>query len=476
MPVTDGTQGCRDFGPQPGMRAGWQVAVVLAAGAESARVGLENGEVGLLALEELRWARRTRKGQRLGPEVQAVDQVLAVGDVVLVEVLADPVEADSFVDVPPILSYGLRQVPDVNGALVALDPHTGRVLAMSGGWDFSVSSFNRATQARRQPGSAFKPFVYLAALEQGYTPTSVILDAPFVLDLGPGRRKWKPANYTRRFYGPSAMRLGIEKSRNLMTVRLAQAIGMERVVNAADRFGIVDDMPGHLSMSLGAGETTLLRLTAAYGTLVNGGYRVTPTLIDRIQDRNGRNVYRSDTRPCPGCMDAGAGAVPRVPERSDRVVDAASVYQMVRMLEGVVQRGTGRRIAELGRPLAGKTGTTNDNVDAWFIGFSPDLAVGAFVGFDAPRTLGPRDTGSSVAVPIFKKFMAEALTGTLPVPFRAPSGILHVRINPATGELAQAGDSNVIVEAFKPGQQPVPRQAGGGIASGAVDGSGHGLY
>ncbi|MCY4591885.1 MAG: penicillin-binding protein 1A [Alphaproteobacteria bacterium] len=465
-----------EFGPQPGMRTTWQVAVVLAANADAARIGLPDGETGLLALEELRWARRTRKGQRLGPRVESVDHVLSTGDVILVEVLAELVEPDGFEDVPPILSYGLRQVPDVNGALVALDPHTGRVLAMSGGWDFSVSNFNRATQAWRQPGSAFKPFVYLAALEQGYTPTTVILDAPFVLDLGPGRRKWKPANYSRKFYGPSAMRLGIEKSRNLMTVRLAQAIGMERVAEAAHRFGIVDDMPEHLAMALGSGETTLLRLTAAYGTLVNGGYRVTPTLIDRIQDRNGRNVYRSDTRVCPGCMGTDAGPVPRVPERAERVVDSASVYQMVRMLEGVVQRGTGRRISELGRPLAGKTGTSNENVDAWFIGFSPDLVVGTFVGFDTPRTLGPSDTGSRVAVPIFKEFMAEALTGTLPVPFRAPSGILHVRINPETGELAQAGDRSVIIEAFKPGQQPVPGQANGEIVSGPVDGSDHGLY
>ena len=477
----------QSFEAPGGVRSDWRLALVLAVETAGAQIGLADGRVGRLPLAGLEWARRWTRGQRLGPRVTSAAEVVSPGDVVLVERLAEPAEAAGSGEDEETDSWTLRQIPDVNGAIVALDPHTGRILAMTGGWDFAVSSFNRATQARRQPGSAFKPFVYLAALEAGYTPASVILDAPFVLDQGPGRRKWKPANYTRKFYGPSALRLGIEKSRNLMTVRLAQAIGMETVASYADRFGITEGMPEHLSMSLGAGETTLLRLSAAYGMLVNGGYRITPTLIDRIQDRNGRTVYRSDNRPCTGCGNArwSGEPVPWVPGRAERAADAASVYQMVSMLEGVVQRGTGRRIAALGRPLAGKTGTTNENFDAWFIGFSPDLVAGIYVGFDAPRTLGPRDTGSQVAAPVFKMFMAEALVETPPVPFRTPPGILHVRINAATGQLAGSGEGNVITEAFKPGQEPSDlsrtgehgeARPGGSGEQGTVAGPDHGLY
>jgi penicillin-binding protein 1A len=350
----------------------------------------------------------------------------------------------------------LRQIPDVGGALVAIDPHTGRVLAMSGGWDYAMSEFNRVTQARRQPGSAFKPFVYLAALDNGFTPATLILDAPFVIDQGAGLGKWKPANYTKKFYGPSAMRIGIEKSRNLMTVRLAQTIGMDRVSEYARRFGIVDTMPPQLAMSLGAGETTLMRMAVGYAMLVNGGKRITPSLIDRVQDRNGRTVFRHDERLCSGCKVEGwsNAPVPKIPDQREQVADPASAYQMVRMLEGVVQRGTGRRIASLGKPLAGKTGTTNDNVDTWFVGFTPDLVVGAYVGFDMPRTLGRRDTGSNVAAPLFKSFMAAALEDMPEIPFRAPPGIIHVRINTDTGGLARLGDTNVILEAFKPGTEP----------------------
>ncbi len=482
-----------DLEKPAGMLANWKLAVVLVVERAAARIGFPDGTLGEIPLAELKWARAWKEEQSIGPSVKDVSDVLAKGDVILVEPVTENDEGEKY----PPGSHALRQIPDVGGAIVAMDPHTGRVLAMSGGWDYQMSEFNRATQASRQPGSAFKPFVYLAALDNGFTPATRILDAPFVIDQGPGLGKWKPSNYTNKFYGPSAMRLGIEKSRNLMTVRLAQTVGMDKVTEYARRFGIVDTMPPQLAMALGAGETTLLRLTTAYAMLVNGGKRITPSLIDRVQDRNGRTVFRHDERPCEGCL-AGQWAnapVPQIPDPREQIADPTSAYQMVEMLEGVVQRGTGRRISELGRPLAGKTGTTNDNVDTWFVGFSPDLVVGAFVGFDTPRTLGRGDTGSNVAAPLFKSFMAEALKDQPAIPFRAPPGIIHVRINAETGTLAKPGDRDVILEVFKPGTEPTGdgQVLDGGYAAGwqenapevsveavqgtpAVAGSGRGLY
>ena len=449
MPIAgDWAAGLAEIGRMTGMRPAWRTAVVLEVRRDRARIGLAEGSVGEIPLSELRWARPWQEHQRLGPGVKSAASVLAPGEVVFVE----PLVSDG--DGP--VTYGLRQIPDISGAIIALDPHTGRVLAMSGGWDYSLSEFNRATQAQRQPGSAFKPFVYLAALENGLTPATRILDAPIVVDQGVGLAKWRPSNYSGKFYGPSLLRVGIEKSRNLMTVRLARAIGMERIVDYARRFGIDDDMPPLLAMSLGAGETSLLRLTAAYAMLVNGGHRIIPTLVDQVQDRNGRTIFREDRRDCALCrQDQWSGQpAPHFPEVRERVADAAAAYQVVRMLEGVVQRGTGRTIAELGKSLAGKTGTSNDNFDSWFIGFAPDLAVGTFVGFDQPRTLGRRDTGSTVAAPIFKQFMARALEGRPSVPFRAPSGILHVRIDAGTGAPAGPDDGDVIIEAFRLGTEP----------------------
>lgn len=426
----------------------WQVAVVLEVSDDSAVIGLHGEEIGAIPMSELTWARRWKKDQTTGPRPKTPSDVLNPGDVILVERL--PSEGG---DVP---SYGLRQVPDVEGALVAMDPHTGRVLALVGGFDYAASEFNRATQASRQPGSAFKPFVYAAALDSGFTPSHLVLDAPFVIDQGFGLGKWKPANYSNKFYGPSTLRLGIEKSRNLMTVRLAQDIGMQRVVDYAHRFGISDDMPPNLAMALGAGETTLMQLTTAYSMLVNGGKKIEPTLIDRIQDRRGKSIYRHDRRPCEGCQaDAWEGQEePAIPDLREDVLDAGTAYQVVSMLQGVVDRGTGVRIRSVGKPLAGKTGTTNESMDTWFLGFSPDLAVGVFVGFDSPRTLGKRETGSSVAAPIFRDFMKDSLEGQLAIPFRIPPGIRLVRVNPSTGLLATAQDRRVILEAFKPGTEP----------------------
>ena len=453
----------RLWGPQlagldtEGMPDTWQLAVVESVAEAAAEIRLASGEAGTIPLERLRWARKQLEGQKRGPAVKRVSDVLAPGDAIVVEREARP---DG--------GFALRQIPDIDGALVALDPHTGRVLALTGGFSFEASEFNRATQARRQPGSAFKPFVYLAALDHGLTPSSLVLDAPFVIDQGPGIGKWKPSNYTRRFYGPSPMRIGVEKSRNLMTVRVAQRVGMEAVARHAERLGVVDRLPRMLSMALGAGETTLLRLTAAYAMLVNGGRKIVPTFVDRIQDRNGKTIFRHDRRTCPDCVGVAwtGQEEPEVPDTRERVADPGSAYQVVSMLEGVVERGTGRRIRAVGKPLAGKTGTTNDSLDTWFVGFSPDLAVGVFVGFDAPRTLGVGETGSSVAAPIFRDFMKAALKDEPAIPFRIPPGIRLVRVDAETGLVARGSGKGVILEAFKPGTEPI--QAGPVVDSGSA--------
>jgi penicillin-binding protein 1A len=382
-------------------------------------------------------------------------EVLTQGDVIAVERINDKKKNIK-------KSYGLRQIPKVNGSLVALDPHTGRVLAMVGGFDFRRSEYNRATQAKRQPGSAFKPFVYSVALDNGFTPSSLVLDAPFVIDQGFGNGKWKPRNSTSKFYGPSTLRLGIEKSRNLMTVRLAQNLKMEKVVEVAERFNITKGMPSLLSMSLGAGETTLMDLTAAYGMIVNGGKKIDPTLIDRIQDRNGKTIFKNDGRVCKTCNSESWGyqsePEPELLDVRENVLDPVTAYQLVSMMEGVVQRGTGIRINALRRPLAGKTGTTDESFDTWFVGFSPDLVVGIFVGFDAPSSLGRGEEGSSVAVPIFRDFMAKALRDDSPTPFRIPEGVRLVRVDPVTGLLATAGAKNTILEAFRQGSFPNENQ------------------
>ena len=432
-----------------------KLAVVVGLDANGAVVGLGDGAKGRISFSQLQWARRLEEGQKRGPKVTKAADVLAYGDVIAVDPIEEGAEGYSATE----RTFSLYQIPNVDGALVALDPHTGRVLAMSGGYSFERSQFNRVTQANRQPGSAFKPFVYLAAIEGGYTPSTLILDAPFVIDQGPGLPKWRPANYTNKFYGPSTMRLGLEKSRNLMTVRLAQTVGMEKVSVAAERFGVVDKLPETLSMALGSSETTLLRLTTAYAMLVNGGKQITPTLIDRIQDRHGATIFRHDRRPCPSCRATAwtDQPVPQIPDTRKALTDPGSAYQVVNMLRGVIERGTGKRIQAVGKPLAGKTGTTNDEKDTWFIGFTPDLAVGVFIGFDEPKPLGRQETGSSVSAPVFRDFMAAALKDKPAIPFRIPPNIRLVRVNVTTGELARPGDSDVILEAFKPGTVPTGR-------------------
>lgn len=441
----------------------WQLAVVHEVRAEGAVVGFKSGSYGFIPFEEMAWARAWREGERLGPQIKDPGEVLALGDVIAVEPLDDQpslairdfynIEGKE-VTVMPV--FGLRQIPEIQGALVAMDPHTGRTLAMAGGFDYETSEYNRATQAERQPGSAFKPFVYAAGLDRGFTPSSLVLDAPFVIDQGQGLGKWKPKNSSDKFYGPSTLRLGIEKSRNLMTVRLAQHLGMNTVLDYARKFELHGNMEPSLAASLGAGEVSLMKLTAAYGMLVNGGKKITPTLIDRIQDRRGRTVFSHDERVCNACELEWTQTVkePPVPDDRDQILDPMTAYQLVSMMQGVVENGTGRKIRVIGKPLAGKTGTTNDSLDAWFVGFSPDLVVGVFTGFDRPRSLGVGEEGSSVAVPVFRDFMADALRNQPGVPFRTPSGIRLVRVNAETGEPATSTDGRVILEAFKPGTEP----------------------
>jgi penicillin-binding protein 1A len=430
----------------------WRLAVVLEVSDHSARIGLQPGRdpsgqvskertIGILPLDGVKWAKVK------GRAPTKVSQVLEPGDVVYVS----PQDKDG--------QYRLQQIPEVSGAMVVEDPQTGRVLAMVGGFSYDQSQFNRATQALRQPGSSFKPIVYSAALDNGYTPSSLVLDAPLEIDQGPGLGVWKPENYEGDFYGPSTLRFGIEHSRNVMTVRLAQDVGMPLIADYAKRFGVYDNLPPYLSFALGAGETTLLRMVTAYAMIDNGGRKITPTLIDRIQDRYGHTVYKHDKRECIGC-DAQKWdnqPEPSLIDRREQVIDPMTAYQVTSIMEGVVQRGTAGGVGfqkEVGKPVAGKTGTTNDYKDAWFIGFTPDVVVGVYVGFDKPKTLGRGMTGGHVAAPIVKDFMKIALADKPAVPFRVPPGIKLVRVNLKTGARAAPGDQKVILEAFKPGTAP----------------------
>jgi penicillin-binding protein 1A len=457
-----------------------------------------------IEFENASWARpqtlkkdeKSRLNIHLGAKYKNFKQFISHGDIIVVKENKNR----------NITYYSLSQIPNVNGAIVAIDPNTGRVLAMSGGYNFQNSEFNRATQAKRQPGSAFKPFIYLAGLERNYKPTDLILDAALAYDQCSGCKKWKPANYTKKFYGPSPMRLGIEKSRNLMTARLAIKLieeeeiiknyieigysnkiiaeklnkdipDVEFIVNYitkkhsdkknrnknviqdyAAKFGISKNLPSYLSMSLGAGETDLLSITNAYGMIINGGKKITPTLIDRVQDRRGTTIFRHDERECKNCNGNKSNAfdIPllAIKDTRQKIISSSSAYQMVSMLQGAVKRGTGVIVNSLGKNLAGKTGTTNSNTDAWFVGFSSDLVAGIFVGFDAPRPLGYKETGSSVAAPIFKDFMKKVLDNTPDLPFRRPAGIKLISVNPITGFKINPKQKGSILEAFKPGQLP----------------------
>ncbi len=349
----------------------------------------------------------------------------------------------------------IRQIPGANGAILVLDPHSGYILAMSGGFSFSLSQFNRSTQAKRQPGSAFKPFVYISALDSGYTPSTLILDAPYVIDQGPGLPKWKPANYTDEFFGLTTMRTGIEKSRNLMTIRLANKIGIEKILASAKNLDIDKYLEKNMSMSLGTGLVTLMDITNAYGIIANGGKKINPKFIKSIYSKDGNKIFDTSSKECFGCIlknISDSKDLPIISNELEEVLDPKIAYQITSMMEGVIKRGTAKSLKKLEIPLAGKTGTTNDNKDAWFIGFSPDLVIGVFVGYDNPKSLGYKQTGSSVAAPIFKNFVINSLTNKNKTPFRIPSGLSFVNINQKTG--LPSNDNNSIMEAFIEGTEP----------------------
>ena len=351
--------------------------------------------------------------------------------------------------------YKINQEPRVNGAIIVLDPYNGDILALSGGYSFNKSEFNRATQAERQPGSAFKPIVYLTALNEGYSPSTLILDAPYVVDQGPGLPKWKPSNYTDEFFGLTTMRTGIEKSRNLMTVRLANRIGMDKILDMANNFNLNKGLDEKLSMSLGSGVITLKELTNAYAIIANGGKKIHPKLITSIYSKNGKKIYDTRLKKCIKCVVNNISSEIEIPSFSEDktiIVDPRLAYQITSMMEGVIQRGTAKKLKELNVPIAGKTGTTNQNKDAWFIGYTPDLVIGVYVGYDQPKSLGYKQTGSSVAVPIFKNFAKKIRINKNKKPFRIPSGISFVRIDPNTGMVSN--NQNSISEPFILGSEP----------------------
>ena len=446
---------------RPAGAGDWQMAVVLDVDAKGAAIGFSDKSRGVIPFAGMKWARPWRPNQTVGAEPRKPSDVLAKGDVVLVEPAGAMPEDKS---VPQ--EFALRQIPDVQGALVALDPNTGRVVAITGGYDYAMSEFDRGTQAVRQPGSSFKPFVYLTALEAGYTPATIIDDDPITIDVG--TTDWTPENDDHRSLGPMPLRIGVEQSRNLMTVRLIQAVGLDKVKDTAERFGVYKDMPLLYSMALGAGATTPLQMATGYAQIANGGKKIVPTFIDRIQDRTGRTIYRHDDRPCDACQQPWTGqATPVIPDTREQIADPVSAYQITSILQGVVQRGTGAALNKLGLTLAGKTGTTNDAKDAWFVGFSPDLVVAIYVGFDDPKTLGAREWGSTAALPIFGDFMSAALKGKDVPPFRIPPGVNLVKIDRLTGQPAYGSGGNVIWEAFRPGTEP-----GTGYALDRLDGSG----
>ena len=347
--------------------------------------------------------------------------------------------------------WNLKQYPKVNGGIVVLDPFTGDVKALVGAFNYKSSEFNRVTQAKRQPGSAFKPIVYAAALENGFSPNTIILDAPFVESQGEGLKNWKPENYGKKFYGPSTLRKGIEYSRNLMTVRIAKMLGLNKILNLSKKLDIYDEIPELLSVSLGAAETTLINLTAAYAPFVNGGKKIDPNLISRIQDRRGKTIYRIKNRECIGCdkFKIESEEFPSIKNTNEQVISKETAFQMTSILKGAVDRGTGKKLKTLNVPLAGKTGTTNDNYDAWFIGFSSNLVIGVYVGFDNPKTLGRYETGSKAALPIFKDFVENGLFKEDFKDFSIPSNIYLTSINYDTGLKSTSKDKNTIIEALK---------------------------
>jgi len=445
----------------------WYPAVVLEVGANDARIGIddvaEDDDGHYIPAKDVQWARKRLKGGKLGPKANVAGDLLEVGEVVLVrQMISD--EDGSFI------RWTLRQVPEAQGGFVAMDVNTGRVIAMQGGFSYQASVFNRATQAKRQPGSSFKPFVYAAALDSGYSPATIVVDAPIEINTPQGL--WRPRNSSNKFYGPTPLRTGIEQSRNLMTIRLAQEVGMGVVGQYAERFGVYDYLSPVLANALGSQETTLYQMVSAYAMFANGGERVQPTLVDRVQDRYGRTVYQHDQRICNDCklVNLDPGVAPRVVSNRERVMDPVTAYQLTSMMKGVVDRGTASGAIDLPVPIAGKTGTTNDAKDVWFVGFSSNIVAGCYIGFDNPRSLGRRAYGAGMCGPVFQRFMSEAIKKFGGGPFEVPPGGHFINIDRFTGARLseEASGPNVVAEYFRDGEEPVfGIMFDGGFAMGA---------
>ena len=411
----------------PDKSLNWKLAKVIDVNKLTLKIEIEDKEIGFIDFANINWTRK-----------KSFEDFLKLNDIIYVSKIKKN-------------KWNLKQLPKINGAIVVMDPYTGRVLAMVGGFSFKLSEFNRATQAKRQPGSAFKPIVYAAALENGFTPSTLILDAPFVMDQGEGLKTWKPENYGKKFYGPSTLRTGIEKSRNLMTVRVAQKVGFDQISKITKNFGIYDAIPELLSVSLGAAETTLIQLTNAYCTFVNGGKKVIPIFIDRIQDRRGKTIFNADKRKCIGCKEISylEDEIPIIQDNRKQIISSETAYQITSMLEGVIKRGTGRKLKNLNLTLAGKTGTTNKNMDAWFLGFTSKLVVGVYVGFDEPKTLGRYETGAKAALPVFEKFIKKVVKKKDALPFKVPKNITLVLVDVESGLQPNASTKKIIYESFK---------------------------
>jgi penicillin-binding protein 1A len=405
---------------------GWELAIIKKINKFSAEIETENNFQGKISYKDISWTKKE------------LDKIFNKGDIVYVKNIKD-----NF--------FSLKQIPKANGGIVILNPYNGRVLAMSGGFSFKLSEFNRSTQALRQPGSAFKPFIYTLALENNFTPSSLVLDAPIVLDQGEDLKMWKPENYGKKFYGPSTIRTGVEKSRNLMTVRIAQEIGIEKIVEFSKNLKIYDNPEKLLSISLGSAETTLLKLTSAYCSFVNGGKLIDPIFLDRIQDSEGNTIFNSEKRFCKKCNEISylGKEVPKIEDNFPQIFSKETAYQMTSILEGVIKRGTGRGLKDLNLDLAGKTGTTNNNTDAWFVGFTSNLVIGVYVGHDEPKSLGKYETGSKTAMPIFKSFVKKAIKKGDARPFKVAENIKFLVIEQKTGRKADFGSKTTIIEAFK---------------------------
>ncbi|WP_435113193.1 penicillin-binding protein 1A [Candidatus Pelagibacter bacterium nBUS_36] len=404
----------------------WELAIIRKLNKFSAEIETEKNINGKIEFKDISWTKKE------------FNKLFNIGDIIYVKKIKGK-------------NYSLKQLPLINGGIVVMDPYTGRVLALSGGFSFKKSEFNRATQALRQPGSAFKPFVYALALENNYTPSSIILDAPLVLDQGDDLKMWKPENYGKKFYGPSTLRIGLEKSRNLMTVRIAQSLGLTKIVNLSKNLGIYDDPEELLSISLGSAETTLLKLTSAYSAFINGGKLVDPILIDRIQDSEGKTVFNNDKRKCINCDQISylSQDYPSLENDYKQVFSPQTAYQMTSILEGVVKRGTAKKLRDLKLNVAGKTGTTNKNTDTWFIGFTSNLLIGVYVGSDNPTPLGRYETGSKTALPIFKDFIKKTVKKSEARPFKVAEGTVMMVVDPITGQKAKFTSKNTIIEVYK---------------------------